>query len=95
MTVIYIAGPISGNIEQNKQRFFNAAEFLENHDVTVLHSAALPLGLTEPQYMDISYAMIRASTSMLMLPGWQNSDGAMAEYYYAKKLGLDIQFMEA
>ena len=93
--VVYIAGPISGNIDKNKQAFFHAAERLSRDGVVVLHSAGLPFGLTEPQYMDICYAMIRACTHIVMLPGWQNSDGAMAEYYYAKKIGLRIDYWMA
>jgi hypothetical protein len=90
MVVTYIAGPISGNVEINKLAFFKAAEQLAAVGRVALHSAALPVGLTEPQYMDICYGMIRASNEMVMLPGWRKSDGAMAEYYYAKKIGIKI-----
>jgi hypothetical protein len=91
MITTYIAGPISGNIDINKQAFFSAAEQLQSSDRVVLHSASLPAGLTEPQYMDICYAMIRACNEMVMLPGWRKSAGATAEYYYAKKIGLVIR----
>ncbi|MBB1389513.1 DUF4406 domain-containing protein [Shewanella sp. SG44-6] len=91
MIATYIAGPISGNIDSNKQAFFSAAEQLQSSDRVVLHSASLPVGLTEPQYMDICYAMIRACNEMVMLPGWRKSVGATAEYYYAKKIGLVIR----
>ncbi len=93
--VVYIAGPISGDIETNKQAFFHAASHLDTGHQVVLHSAGLPAGLTEPQYMDICYAMIRACTHIVMLPGWRESDGAMAEYFYAKKLGLCIGYWTA
>ncbi len=90
MIATYIAGPISGNIDINKQAFFSAAEQLQSSGRVVLHSASLPVGLTEPQYMDICFAMIRACNDMVMLPGWRKSSGATAEYYYAKKIGLKI-----
>ncbi|MCS6232692.1 DUF4406 domain-containing protein [Shewanella baltica] len=93
MIATYIAGPISGNIEANKLAFFSAADELAATGRVVLHSAGLPVGLTEPQYMDICYAMIRACSEIVMLPGWRNSDGATAEYYYAKKIGLKIVFV--
>lgn len=92
MTATYIAGPISGNVEANKLAFFSAAEELAKTGRVVLHSAGLPVGLTEPQYMDICYAMIRACSEIVMLPGWRRSAGATAEYYYAKKIGLNIVF---
>lgn len=93
MITTYIAGPISGNVEINKQAFFKAAEQLAETGRVVLHSAGLPFGLTEPQYMDICYAMIRACNEIVMLPGWRRSAGATAEYYYAKKIGLKIVFV--
>ncbi|WP_259474818.1 DUF4406 domain-containing protein [Shewanella xiamenensis] len=61
--------------------------------IVVLHSAGLPVGLTEAQYMDICYAMIRACNEIVKLPGWRRSAGATAEYYYAKKIGLKIVFV--
>ncbi|WP_372941723.1 DUF4406 domain-containing protein [Shewanella sp.] len=91
MVITYIAGPISGNIDINKQAFLNAADQLQSSGRVVLHSASLPVGLTEPQYMDICFAMIRACNEMVMLPGWRKSAGATAEYYYAKKIGLVIR----
>jgi hypothetical protein len=57
MIATYIADPISGNVDISKQVFFNAVEQLQSSDRVVLHSASLPAGLTEPQYMDICYAM--------------------------------------
>lgn len=91
MVITYIAGPISGNIDINKQAFLNAADQLQSSGRVVLHSASLPVGLTEPQYMDICFAMIRACNEMVMLPGWRKSTGATAEYYYAKKIGVVVR----
>ena len=37
-------------------------------------------------------AMIDCCDTVCMLPGWENSDGANAEYLYAKKCGKEIIF---
>ncbi|MCT7656126.1 DUF4406 domain-containing protein [Oceanimonas sp. NS1] len=50
--------------------------------------------MEQREYMDICYAMIRAATTMHMLPGWEQSDGATAEYHYAVKIDLPITFEE-
>ncbi|WP_283771713.1 DUF4406 domain-containing protein [Shewanella mangrovisoli] len=46
--------------------------------------------MAEPQYMDISYAMSRASHEIVMSPGWRKSAAAKAEYYYARQIDLKI-----
>lgn len=91
---IYIAGPMTGITNDNRQAFFEAQSFLEGLGFTVLNPAILPPGLTQGQYMDICYAMIRACESIFMLDGYQDSDGALAELAYAKKLEYQIFYEE-
>lgn len=91
MTRHYIAGPMTGLPELNHAAFFAMADRIQQSGGIALHSATLPAGLTEAQYMDICFAMIRASDVIVLLPGWENSVGALAEYHYARKLGLQIR----
>ncbi|HBN6266181.1 TPA: DUF4406 domain-containing protein [Vibrio parahaemolyticus] len=46
--------------------------------------------MTPPEYMDICFAMIRAADAVHFLPGWKRSEGAIAEYHYAKNIGLKL-----
>lgn len=85
---IYIAGPMTGYKDLNAPAFNMAADILEGAGHCALNPAALPAGLSESEYMDICFAMIRAATAIYMLTGWEQSEGAQAEYHYAKKLGL-------
>lgn len=89
MQKIYIAGPMTGLPEFNRPAFFKEADFLSS-DCIVLNPATLPSNLSQGQYMDICFAMIRAADRLVMLHGWEKSEGAVAEYHYAKKLGLVI-----
>ncbi|WP_117028460.1 DUF4406 domain-containing protein, partial [Klebsiella pneumoniae] len=42
------------------------------------------------EYMDICFAMLRCADAILMLPSWQTSSGATAEYHYAYKMALPV-----
>ncbi len=87
---IYIAGPMTGYENFNRESFNSAAECCINNNATPLNPAILPDGLTQGQYMDICFAMIRASDAIYLLKGYEESKGAMAELAYAEKLELDI-----
>lgn len=50
--------------------------------------------ITPAEYMDIDLAMVRASDTIYMLEGWENSKGAAVEYHYAVYLGLKIIYEE-
>lgn len=56
---IYIAGPMTGYENFNREAFHKAEEALKREGHTVLNPAVFPDGLTQPQYMDICMAMIR------------------------------------
>ncbi len=55
---IYIAGPMTGYENFNREAFHKAEEALKQEGHTVLNPAVLPDGLTQPHYMDICMAMI-------------------------------------
>lgn len=74
---------------------FNRAEFIRverrmESRFTVLNPAKLPARLTQGEYMDICFAMIRAADAIYLLKGYENSKGAIAELAYAEKLELDV-----
>ncbi|HCB1653315.1 TPA: DUF4406 domain-containing protein [Citrobacter farmeri] len=87
---IYIAGPMTGYKDFNRPAFKAFAIKLSLDGNIVLNPAVLPDGLKDREYMDICCAMLRCSDAIFMLRGWQQSDGARAEYLLAKKIGLEI-----
>ena len=89
---IYIAGPMTGYEDYNRAEFNKAAAqmFIYNGDI-MLNPAILPDGLSQREYMDICFAMIRAADAIYLLKGYEESKGAMAELAYAEKLGLEIR----
>lgn len=70
---VYIAGPMTGYENFNREAFHKAEEELKREGHTVLNPAMLPDGLTQPHYMDICMAMIRCVDAIYMLQGWQRS----------------------
>lgn len=86
----YIAGPMTGLPDFNRPAFHNAATRIFEQGHVALNPATLPDGLSQFEYMDICFAMVRAADAIFMLRGWEKSDGAVAEHALAKKLGLSI-----
>ncbi|MBF4238225.1 DUF4406 domain-containing protein, partial [Vibrio anguillarum] len=61
--------------------FFSLGNRIGHLGYVVLNPAVLPDGLTQAEYMDICCAMVRAADCVVMLDGWEDSDGAVAEYH--------------
>ncbi|AXD04638.1 TPA_asm: DUF4406 domain-containing protein [Salmonella enterica subsp. enterica serovar Typhimurium] len=91
---VYIAGPMTGYENFNREAFHRAEKALKREGHTVLNPAVLPNGLTQAQYMDICMAMIRSADAIYMLWGWLCSAGARAELALAEKLGHEVIFQE-
>ncbi|HDZ7275189.1 TPA: DUF4406 domain-containing protein [Escherichia coli] len=87
---IYIAGPMTGYENFNRDAFNKEADRLSRHGHSVLNPATLPNGLTQREYMDICFAMLRCADAILMLPGWKASAGATAEYHYAYNMEMPV-----
>lgn len=88
--VIYIAGPMTGLPNYNREAFFKKAMGLRHEGYTVLTPSMLPAGLSDASYMDICLAMVRSAEAIYMLSGWDSSAGAVAEHALASKLALTI-----
>lgn len=78
--ILYLAGPISGDLEEYRLKFDAAASYLEawkGH--RVLNPASLPEGMEYEAYMRIGFAMLDEADGIVMLEGWHMSPGAMRE----------------
>ncbi len=91
MTIIYVAGPMSGIKDHNRPLFNKVAAELAEQGNSVLNPATLPDGLTQCQYMQICLPMVVVADELVMLPGWERSEGSYIEFLLAKKSGKTIR----
>lgn len=89
MKSLYIAGPMTG-VKNYRERFAAAQEVAEGYEWVVLNPATLPAGLTNAAYMPITLAMLNAADAVLMLDGWEDSEGAKVERGFALYQGKQV-----
>lgn len=93
MTKIYLAGPMTGLPDYNYPAFREAAEKLRERGWKVLSPAENYNGDTSlPRYMYMrkNIKLLLKAEGIVLLPGWQDSEGAKLEFDIACALDLDI-----
>ena len=91
----YISGPMRGLPDFNYPLFNSVAKTLRGSGHKVYNPAENFDGdqtLDFSDYMHQDLTQLMDSDAVLMLPGWQDSEGARVEYQVAKSLGLDVRF---
>jgi len=93
---IYIAGPMTGLKDFNRDAFFDAAEYLTCvvGAAVVLNPGIEPDGLKHDEYMAIGKLKLAMADAVAFLPGWQESKGAMEEFTEAIKQQLVLVKLE-
>jgi len=93
----YISGPITGYVDKNKPKFDEAAVRLRELGHTAINPFDLdliepcdPLDWYANMKRDLKYLPL--ADSILLLPDWELSKGALLEIALAK--GLDMEFFK-
>ncbi|MGL5281915.1 MAG: DUF4406 domain-containing protein [Plesiomonas shigelloides] len=90
---IYIAGPMTGYENFNRDEFNKVADLIKARGDVPLNPAILPDGLTQGEYMAICLQMVHISDGVYMLKDWLKSEGARIEHDLAKKSGKEITYL--
>lgn len=96
MTILYVAGPMTGLPELNYPAFFEAQEKLEKIGFDVINPArreAKPdwewLDYMRPALVDVA-----ACDGIAILPNWFASRGARVEVHVAASIGLPVRTVD-
>lgn len=90
---VYIAGPMTGLVDDNRPAFFAAEEYLSALGAKVMNPAVLPAGFEHDEYMSIAVPMMQSCDVVAFLPDWQKSKGARIEFnkaHHEKKILLRL-----
>ena len=85
--VVYLAGPISSNLDGYQREFSIARDLVRGAGYTPVDTCFLPLGLKESDYMRIAISVMEAADTVVALKDWTKSQGAMIEWAYAQRTG--------
>lgn len=89
MRIVYISGPITGKPELNRPAFARAAESFTAKGFQVVNPFDVcpnPASWEEAMRADVRALML--CTHIALLPGWQQSRGAVIEARLAADLGI-------
>jgi len=90
MMKFYIAGPVSDQPNYNVEAFKSVSDLIADSGNAALYTSLLPKGMSEPEYMKFAHAMLEVCDVVVLLPRWSMSEGAVAEFHWAVKLGRKI-----
>lgn len=87
---VYLAGSISNN-ENYIEQFSNAEKRLKELGYTVINPVK-NIGFTYKEYIDMGLCELSKCDAILMLHGWDKSEGAILELKYACTVKMKVMF---
>lgn len=91
--IVYIAGPISSDLDGYRAKFAAAADKLRAEGHTVINPAENPEQPSWAAYMRVALAQLVACEAAAFLPHWERSRGARREHSIACDLEMLIMYL--
>jgi len=88
--IYYLCGPTTG-VKDYKCNFEKVEKEYTQKGHTVLNPAWIPKSLSWEKAMSIDMVIVQECEVLLLLPGWENSSGALIEKALAEKIGKRIE----
>ena len=90
---IYIAGPMTGLPDCNRQAFHDAADLFRKIGHRPLNPADLDLGERArwQDYMRATTRLLTEADAVCVLPGWEMSKGARTDVAWARSVGISVR----
>ncbi|MGJ1424521.1 DUF4406 domain-containing protein [Sphingobacterium spiritivorum] len=96
MKIIYIAGPITGMKNLNREAFDNASKELKSLGYIVRNPhefcSNIPKDAPWEMFMRICISVLSECTDVILLNGWKHSTGANLEKHIATELSMNIHY---
>lgn len=94
-TTVYIAGPMTGCCLLNYPAFFAMEGMLKKEfNCSVLNPARQPNGLSYEEYMKRAFEDLKKADAVVLLNGWNDSQGATMEFEKAREASINLFFEE-
>ena len=93
--MVYLAGKMSGIPDYNKSEFAKYADQLRRDGYSVFNPAASnmeTLPIEEIFAYDLAF-LCKHADAIALIPGWEESEGAVAEHAVAKRLKKQMIFL--
>lgn len=93
---VYLSGPMTGYKDHNFPAFNIEAQRLRNLGYKVTNPVEVnpDMGSSWQECLRNDVSALAGCDSLVLMPGWQESEGAMLELQVAFRLGLQIRLCE-
>lgn len=89
--MIYISGPMKGIPNDNREAFWEAEKKIkEKTNDLIFNPANFPMGWTREEYLRKDIEGLCQCNVMVLLPGFEKSDGCKLEMNVAVNIGIPI-----